>query len=152
MAWFLGFLSGSWTWYGAAALAAGGLGFLGYSRGNVKWIAVGLVLGALLAYVGTLHGQVALRDSSIATLTATNATLTADLGVQKASVARLESSLTTFVTAGRRAKDNSRMWQKKFEESQKQVSDTTTFLNGFIRRTNEGDCDAAKRLLLDYPR
>ena len=152
MTWLLGFLSGSWSWYGAALLIAGGFGFFGYTVRNWRWAAGGILIGALAAYTGTLHGELAARDAKLAEITATNATLTAESEAQRATIARLGEDLQNFVDAGKKSQANSRMWQKKFEESQKTLSATTAYLNGFTIQPNEGDCHAATRMLHDYPR
>lgn len=114
---------------------------------NKTAIGLGLIGLVVALYIGALKVEIRSLNGKLETTNAELAEVNVSLSMEKAKTARLQTVLETLSAEGKRKAESATMWRKKFESSEKHWQEAVGGLRGWNPNPNEGDCDAAKRLL-----
>lgn len=111
---------------------------------------VGIIALIVLGYIGTLHWKLDNRDDTIVELNQTIVDKEATIVTEKGKVKVLEDNALAMVEAGNKVKENSLMWQKKYEDSTTKFQATIGKITKWKPKEGESDCEASKRIINDY--
>lgn len=108
-------------------------------------IGLGLIALVVLGYIATLKTEIThYKDKAD--------TLQLEVSMEKNKVMLLQNSIDTLGADAKRKQNNSAMWKQKYESSVKRWQEVVGGLTTWTPNPNEGDCDAAKRLLRNTDR
>jgi chromosome segregation ATPase len=110
-------------------------------------IGLGLIALLVLGYIAVLKGETTYYKNKAAQTQIKLDTANAETAAAQATVVRLNTAVQNLSDEGKRKSANARELQKKYESSVKRWQDFVGGLTAFTPNPNEGDCDAAKRLL-----
>lgn len=115
-----------------------------------KQLGMGIVALLIGGYIMFLRYEIGSQADDIASLNNDIVTKNSQILEYSGRVKYLETRLQDFADAGAKAKANADYWRKSYEKQHQDVVNKLKGIDGWKPQTNEGDCDATKRLLRDY--